>query len=104
MKLKRPAQPLVFCFSGVSALCGAVAGLYEVLPWVRASLCLYRGKYYLAVFSSLKHRETVRKTAGLSGDYLGAAQVLYAYFEEHGTPISQNAVAQLGGALKREGF
>lgn len=99
MRLKTPAQPLVFCFSGVSPLCCAVIRLYETYPGVRASLCLYKDWYVLAVYSSLKNRKAVFRAAGSFGRYLGPARVLYSYFEEHGTPISADAVSQLGGAL-----
>ena len=99
MRLKTPAQPLVFRFSGVSPLCGAVAKLYEIYPGVEASLCLYRENYFLAVHSSLEKRVRVFRAASEYGAFLGPGSVLYSYYEEHGRRISCNAVAELGAAL-----
>lgn len=100
MKLKRPPQPLVFQYESATALCGAVASLYRHRP-LRASLCLYRGRYYLEVRCGLGKRGRVRRACRPYGPCLGPSPVLYAYFEEHGLPLSQDAVAQLGGALHR---
>ena len=47
VRLKRPAQPLVFQFQRAGSLCAAVACLYQAWPKLEASLCLYRGAYYL---------------------------------------------------------
>ena len=101
LRLKRPAQPLVFCFPGVSALCGAVARIYGVFPNAPALLCLYQGRYYLAVSASLRERRQIFLAAGEFGAYLGAAPVLYSYYAEHGRELSRNAVAELGTALHR---
>lgn len=101
MRLKYPVQPLVFCFSDVTALCGAVAKLYRVYPGVGASLCLYRGQYFLAVRSKLSMRKAVYRAAAEYGLYLGPGRVLYSFFEEHGRGISKNAVETLGAALHR---
>lgn len=103
MRLKRPAQPLVFYFSGVSALCGAIIRLYGAAPDVKASLCVYRGRYYLAVYAGLRERRQTRLAAGEFGTYLGPACVLYAFYVEHGRELSKNAVAELGSALYRSG-
>ena len=43
VRLKRPAQPLVFQFQRAGSLCAAVACLYQAWPKLEASLCLYRG-------------------------------------------------------------
>lgn len=101
-RLKFPAQPLVFCFSEVSALCGAVVRLYSLVPCTAASLSVYRGRYYLAVHAGLRKRRLVFLIAGEFGEYLGPARVLYSYYAEHGRELSRNAVAELGSALNRE--
>jgi len=103
LRLKHPAQPLVFCFSGVSALCGAVVRLYGAVPDAPASLCVYGGRYYLAVYAGLRERRQVILAAEEFGVYLGPACVLYAFYAEHGRELSQNAVAELGAALYRGG-
>lgn len=101
-KLKTSPQPLVFSFAGAASLCGAVRRLYRMprksgmLP---ASLCAYRGRYYLAVGCTLRERCKVLSLAVEFGRCLGPAPVLYAYYAEHGREISRDAVAQLGGAL-----
>lgn len=100
-RLGSPPQALVFRFTGVTALCGAVAALYRRLPQAAGRLCLYQGRYYLAVQAGLAGRPRARKAAGGYGDFLGPARVLYAYCEEHGRTISQNAVVELGAALDR---
>lgn len=100
-KLLSSAQPLVFCFSSVSALCGAVAGLYRLLPGAAASLSVYRGDYYLAVQAGLIRRRQVAAVAEEFGECLGPGRVLYAFYAEHGRELSQNAVAELGKALDR---
>lgn len=99
LRLKHPAQPLVFCFSGVSALCSAVARIYGALPDAPALLCLYQGRYYLAVSAGLRERRRIFPAAGEFGSYVGAAPVLYAYYAEHGRELSRNAVSELGTAL-----
>ena len=101
MRLKSPAQPLVFRFAGAGALCCAAAALYRALPDLESALCLYRGSYYLRVGASLGQRGRVRRRAGAFGRCLGASPVLYAYCEEHGRSLSANAVAELGGAMER---
>ena len=103
MRLKVPAQPLVFRFAGVSSLCAAVAGLYDGCPGVRASLSLYRGTYYLAVYAALSRRPQVSRIAGAWGRALGPCGVLYSYCEEHGRCLTRNAVEELGGALRHRG-
>ena len=103
MRLKYPAQPLVFSFSGVTPLCGAVSKIYEIYPDVDAALCLYRDRYFLAVYAGLSMRGRVFRTAGEYGAYLGPGRVLYSFFEEHGQSISRNAVEDLGAALHRGG-
>lgn len=100
MRMKAPAQPLVFCFSGVSSLCGAVEELYARYPGIKAGLCLYRGRYYLAVHAGFLERRRVFLTAGGYGGYLGPAPVLYAYYAEHGRELSRNAVEELGALLQ----
>lgn len=100
LRLKKPVQPLVFCFSEVSPLCGAAAALYELSPNVGARLCLYNRKYYLAVNSTLKMRAPTCRTVGKYGRFLGPCRVLYSFYEEHGKIISKNAVQELGGALQ----
>lgn len=99
MRLKRPAQPLVFRFAGVTPLCGAAVALYEEFPLVESSLCLYRGAYYLKVGATLGQRPKVRRKAARYGASLGASPVLYAYCEEHGRCLSTDAVGELGGVL-----
>ncbi len=105
MRLKTPAQPLVFCFAEVSALLGAVARLYSRFNCaekrVAASLSVYRGRYYLAVYGGFLQRQRVVEAVGRPGRCLGPAPTLYAYYAEHGRELSQNAVAELGGALGR---
>ena len=101
LRLKRPAQPLVFCFSGVTALCGAVGRIYRALPHAPALLCLYQGRYYLSVFVSLRERRQIFSAAGEFGAYMGAAPVLYSYYAEHGRELSRNAISELGTALDR---
>lgn len=101
-KLKIPAQPLVFRFSEACALCGAIAWLYSFFPGTAASLSLYRGAYYLAVYAGLRKRRPIFLAAGAFGDYLGPAPVLYSYYAEHGRELSRNAVLELGRALNRE--
>ena len=101
MRLKTPVQPLVFRFMDATSLCGAVTDLYEQCPYTPASLALYHGVYYLAVRCSLGKRSTARKAAATYGKPLGACGVLYAYYEEHGRSLSQDAIAELGGALHR---
>ena len=91
MRLKRPAQPLVFQFQRAGSLCAAVACLYQAWPKLEASLCLYRGAYYLKAAAALRQR--------CFGKPLGACPVFYAYCEEHGRCLSTNAVEELGGAL-----
>ena len=108
MRLRSPVQPLVFCFLGATPLCAAVAALYGSVPGVGASLCLYGGRYYLAVRASLGQRPQVRRAAAPFARELGPCPfarelgpcpVLYAYFEEHGLRLSGDAVGELGGAL-----
>ncbi len=96
MKLKRPAQPLLFCFSGVTPLCAAAEALYQLYPGLGAELCLYRGRYFLSVYAGLSQRRQVLRAASESGSYLGPAQVLYAYCSEHGRELSRNALTDLG--------
>ena len=100
-RLGSSPQPLVFRFAGVSTLCAAVAALYRRCPPAKAWLCLYRGRYYLAVHAGLRARPRAARAATPYGELLGPARVLYAYCEEHGQPISHNAVAELGAALDR---
>ena len=97
--MKRPAQPLVFRFGGATALCGGAAALYGNFPKLEASLCLYRGAYYLRVGATLGERSSVRRALAPYGSWLGASPVLYAYCEEHGRCLSTNAVGELGRAL-----
>lgn len=101
MRLKHPAQPLVFYFSGVSPLCAAALKLYDRYPGLRASLCLYRGRYFMKVDAGLLQRAAVLRDAGEYGPCLGACCVLYSYFEEHGFCISHDAISQLGSAFHR---
>lgn len=77
--------------------------LYGSVPDARASLCVYRGRYYLAVYAGLRERRQVILAAGEFGVYLGPACVLYAFYAEHGRELSSNAVAELGAALCRGG-
>lgn len=100
LRLKRPAQPLVFRFSGAGPLCGAAIALYEVFPGLESSLCLYRRAYYLKVGASLLQRPKVRRAASPYGRYVGACPVLYAYYAEHGRSLSTNAVEELGVVLR----
>jgi len=99
VRLKTPAQPLVFCFQDATRLCAGVQALYGRYPGLAGRLCLNRGRYYLAVRARLSDREGVRRAAG--GCCLGAAPVLYAFLLEHGVKISENAVQELGRALQR---
>lgn len=98
-KIISAVQPLVFCFGTATALCSAVSCLYAALPFAAAKLCVYRGRYYLAVGAGLKNRPQAAALAAAFGENLGAAAVLYAFCAEHGTEISKNAVAELGKAL-----
>lgn len=99
MRLKFPSQPLVFCFSGVTALCSAVAKLYKAYPALKASLCLQEQTYYLAVYSRLKMRRSVYFSMIEYGSYLGPGRVIYSFYEEHGKRISLDAVAEIGAAM-----
>lgn len=101
MKLALRPQPLVFSFRGAGPLCAAAAALYDCLPHAASRLSLYGGRYYLAVGASLGERPLARRAAGPFGRELGPCPVLYAFFEEHGRCLSRDAVAQLGGALRR---
>lgn len=101
VRMKTPPQPLVFCYNGPTALCAAVAELYRLEPKVPSALCVWRGKYYLRVEARLNRRKCVAETGGQYGVCLGPCPVLYAFCQEHGEEITQNAVAQLGGALTR---
>ena len=51
--------------------------------------------------AGLRARPGAVRAATPYGELLGPARVLYAYCEEHGQPISHNAVAELGAALDR---
>lgn len=99
--MKMPPQPLVFRYDGATALCAAVAELYRLEPQTPSALCMWRGKYYLRVESGLSKRKHVAETGGRYGVCLGPCPVLYSFCQEHGEEITQNAVAQLGGALSR---
>ena len=77
-RLGSPPQPLVFRFAGVSTLCAAVAALYRRCPPAKAWLCLYRGRYYLAVHAGLRARPRAVRAATPYGELLGPARVLYA--------------------------
>ena len=99
MRLKRPVQPLVFQFVQASALCYAAAALYQDLPGLKSSLCLYRGGYYLKASAAPSQRPAVRRAAAPYGRALGSCPVFYAYCEEHGLCLSTNAVGELGRAL-----
>lgn len=98
-KIVSSAQPLVFCFASVSAMCTAVAELYRLLPNEKAGLCIYRGGYYLAVHAPLMKRRCALFAVGALGECLGAGRVQYAFYAEHGRELSQNAVAELGKVL-----
>ncbi len=98
-RLKFPAQPLVFCFASVSALCEAVMRLYGP-PGFPACLSMCRGRYYLAVSCGLRQRRQAAEAVGRLGECLGPARVLYSYCAEHGRELSRDAVAELGRALK----
>lgn len=100
MRLKRPAQPLVFRLAGATPLCAAAADLYQCFPGIESALCLYGGGYYLRVGASLGQRPGVRRVMAAHGQFLGASPVLYAYWEEHGRCLSANAVEELGRALR----
>ncbi|WP_099205592.1 hypothetical protein [Scatolibacter rhodanostii] len=102
MRLKTPSQPLVFCFSGVSPLCGAVEKLYDIYPDARASLCLHKTCYYVAVFCRLSMRGKVRGTLSEYGKFIGPSGVLYSFCEEHGTFITHDAVTELGAAFRKD--
>lgn len=102
MKLKTPPQPLVFMYDGPTALCAAVSELYRMEPGTPSSLCVWRGRYYLKVSAKLSKRKRLVETGGRWGRCLGACPVLYSFCREHGCEITQNAVAQLGGALARQ--
>lgn len=103
MKLKRPPQPLVFVYDGPTALCAAVSELYRLEPKTPSALCVWRGRYYLQVGARLSGRRQLARAGERWGRCLGACPVMYAFCREHGCEISQNAVAQLGGALARQG-
>lgn len=98
MRLKSPAQPLVFCFSDASSLCAAVQALYRLRPRLTAGLTLSGGRYYLCVQAPLRDRQVVRRIACRC--CLGASPVLYAYRREHGLELSQNVIKELGGPLE----
>lgn len=100
MRLKTPPQPLVFCFEGATALCGAVAEIYRVEPKAPSALCLWQGKYVLRVSAGLLRRRRLAQAACRYGECLGASPVFYAFCLEHGEEISADAVSQLGGALE----
>ena len=85
--------------AGPAGLCAAVACLYQAWPKLEASLCLYRGGYYLKASAALSQRPAVRRAAAPYGRALGSCPVFYAYCEEHGLCLSTNAVEELGGAL-----
>lgn len=97
MRIKSPAQPLVFCFPDASSLCAAVQALYRLRPQLAAGLALSGGRYYLCVQAPLRDRQVVRRVS--PGCCLGAAPVLYAYRREHGLELSQNAIKELGRPL-----
>ena len=103
MKLKTPPQPLVFVFDGPTALCAAVSEFYRLGPPAPSELCMWRGRYYLQVGAGLGGRGRYRRSGERWGQCLGARPVLYAFCREHGSEISRNAVAQLGGALAGQG-
>ncbi len=96
-RLKFPPQPLVFCFTDASALLGGIKRLYQAFESPPAGdLCLYRGKYYLAVHCGLLQRRAAVLEACEFGACLGAARVRYAYYAEHGRELSRAAITQLG--------
>lgn len=99
-RLGSPAQPLLFCYPQVSALCAALAELYGRFPAMGACLCLYRGEYFLALHASLSLRGPVLAIAGKYGAYLGPSPVLYSFFAEHGRELSRNALQDLGALLR----
>jgi len=101
LRMKSPAQPLVFCFSDVSELMGAVEKLFEIDCGIKARLCLNRDRYFLAVYSSLSKRSKFFCVVSEYGKYLGPGSVLYSFFEEHGKKISDDAVNELGSAIHR---
>ncbi|RKJ38273.1 hypothetical protein D7X94_16985 [Acutalibacter sp. 1XD8-33] len=103
MRLKTPPQPLVFCFDGATALCGAVAEIYRIQPKTPSALCLWRGKYILQVSSGLLERRRLAQAVCRYGECLGASPVFYAFCQEHGEEISGDAVSQLGKALSKYG-
>lgn len=97
MRLKSPAQPLVFCFSDATSLCAAVQALYRLRPHLTAGLSLSGGCYYLCVQAPLRDRQVVRRVSPAC--CLGAAPVLYACRREHGAELSRNAIQELGRPL-----
>ena len=99
MRLKRSAQPLVFQFQRAGSLCAAVACLYQAWPKLEASLCLYRGAYYLKAAAALRQRQSVGRLAPGLGTPLGACPGCYAHCARHRRGLSTNAVEELGGAL-----
>lgn len=98
-----PPQPLVFVYDGPTALCAAVSELYREEPQAPSELCMWRGRYYLQVGAGLGARKRLAGIGGRWGHCLGACPVLYSFCREHGREISRDAVAQLGGALARQG-
>lgn len=103
MRIKTPAQPLLFRFRGVTALMAAVATLYGAWPAMGGRLSLFQGRYYLLLAAGLSQRGTVRCALMPYGEPLGASPVLYAFFAEHGRELSRDAVAELGRAMGRRG-
>lgn len=103
MKLKTPPQPLVFVYEGPTALCAGVSEIYRLEPQAPSALCMWQGRYYLQVCARLGGRRQLIRAGERWGRCLGACPVLYSFCREHGCEISQNAVAQLGGALARQG-
>ena len=99
VRLKRPAQPLVFQFQRAGSLCAGVGFLFQAVAKLAGSLGLLRGADYLKSAASLRQRQSVRRLAAPFGKPLGACPVFYAYCEEHGRCLSTNAVEELGGAL-----
>lgn len=102
MKLKAPPQPVVFRFRGPTALCGAVEEIYKLASRVPSDLCKWRGAYYLQVGAGLGERRRLAAAAKRYGDFLGVCPVFYAFCREHGREISGDAVAKLGGALRKD--